>query len=79
MNLFFSLEKASSFSPVPVPARSVVLAPAAELAVGAGGAARASLRLSLMTVVLGQPGRCWNEGWVRQKVTEGGRVRFTLL
>lgn len=58
MNLFFSLEKASSFSPVPGPAMLVVLEPAVEekAVVGAGAAAaaaNASLRLSLMVAMSG--------------------------
>lgn len=56
MNLFFSLEKASSFSPPPGPATLVVLEPAAtEEAVADSGAAAASasLRLSLIVATLG--------------------------
>lgn len=54
MNFFFSLEKASSFSPAPAPP-TVVLEPAVkdEAVVGTGAAASASLRLSLMVVMLG--------------------------
>lgn len=57
MNLSFSLEKASSFSPVPGPAMLVVLEPAVaeEAVVGSGAAASASLRLSLMVTMLGSP------------------------
>lgn len=56
MNLFFSLEKASPFSPVPGPAMLVVLEPAVEekAEVGAGAAAAsASLRLSLIVAMPG--------------------------
>lgn len=56
MNLSFSLEKASSFSPVPGPAMLVVLEPGmAEEAVADSGAAAASasLRLSLIVAMLG--------------------------
>lgn len=56
MNLFFSLEKASSFSPVPGPAMLVVLEPAVEeeAVVSEGAAAAsASLRLSFMVAMLG--------------------------
>lgn len=56
MNLSFSLEKASSFSPVPGPATLVVLEPAVEekAVVGAGAAAAsASLRLSLIVAMPG--------------------------
>lgn len=58
MNLSFSLEKASSFSPVPVPAMLVVLEPAVadEAVVGSGAAAAsASLRLSLIAGDAGKP------------------------
>lgn len=58
MNLSFSLEKASSFSPAPGPAMLVVLEPAAtEEAVADSGAAAASasLRLSLIVAMLGSP------------------------
>lgn len=58
MNLSFSLEKASSFSPPPGPVMLVVLEPATEeeavVAEGAA-AASASLRLSLMVAMLGSP------------------------
>lgn len=61
MNLSFSLEKASSFSPLPPgPDTLVALEPAAaaaEEAVVGSGAASASLRLSLMA-----GGRWWG-GW----------------
>lgn len=56
MNLFFTLEKASSFSPVPWPAPLVVLVPAMEedAVVGTGAAAAsASLRLSFIVALLG--------------------------
>lgn len=55
MNLSFSLEKASSFSPAPGPAMLVVLEPAAaEEAVADSGAAAASasLRLSVIAAML---------------------------
>lgn len=56
MNLSFSLEKASSFSPVPGLDMLVELEPAAaEEAVVGSGAASASLRLSLMVAMLGGP------------------------
>lgn len=56
MNLSFSLEKSSSFSPPPGPAMLVVLEPAvAEEAVVDSGAAAASasLRLSAIVAMLG--------------------------
>lgn len=56
MNLSFSLEKASSFSPVSGPAMLVVFEPAVEeeAVVGAGAAAAsASLRLSFILPMLG--------------------------
>lgn len=53
MNLSFSLEKSSSFSPVPGPVL-VMLEPAMEAVVESGaGAASASLRPSVMVAVLG--------------------------
>lgn len=54
MNLSFSLEKASSFSPVPGPATFVVLEPDVEVkAVVDAGAASASLRLSFIAAMPG--------------------------
>lgn len=54
MNLSFSLENASSFSPVPGLAMLVVLEPAVEEeAVVGSGAASASLRLSVIMAILG--------------------------
>lgn len=50
MNLSLSLEKASSFSPVPGPAVLVLLEPAVMDGVVVAGAASASLRLSFMVV-----------------------------
>lgn len=54
MNLSFSLEKASSFSPVSGPAMLVVLEPAVaeEAVVDSGAAASASRRLSLIVAML---------------------------
>lgn len=61
MNLSFSLEKASSFSPLPGPAMLVVLEPAVadEAVVGSGAAASASFRLSFMLADTGKPGGRW--------------------
>lgn len=56
MNLSFSLEKASSFSPVPGPAMLVVLEPGTAeevVADSSAAAASASLRLSLMVATVG--------------------------
>lgn len=76
MNLSFSLEKASSFSPVPGPAMLVVLEPAVEeeAVVGAGAAAAsASLRLSFIVAMLGSQADAGNE---EKKKEEAESVRF---
>lgn len=75
MNLSFSLEKASSFSPVPGPAMLVVLKPAtAEEVVADSGAAAASasLRLSLIVAMLGSQADAAKDRRTR-------RVRKSLL
>ncbi len=74
MNLSFSLEKASSFSPVPGPDMLVVLEPAVaeEAVVGSGAAAAsASLRLSLMVAMLGSPA---DAGHVEEEKDQTGWV-----
>lgn len=75
MNLSFSLEKASSFSPVPGPAMLVVLEPvvAEEAVVASGAAASASLRLSLIVAMLGSQADAGKE---EEEKDETGRVRF---
>lgn len=78
MNLFFSLEKASSFSPVPGPAMLVVLEPAVDekAEVGAGAAAAsASLLPSLMVAMLGSQAVAGQVGAKRKKKRKGNEYK----
>lgn len=80
MNLSFSLEKASSFSPVPGPAMLVVLEPDVEekAVVGAGAAAAsASLRLSFIVAMSGSQADAEQaEKEERKRKTKQGGVSF---
>lgn len=81
MNLSFSLEKFSSFSPPPGPAMLVVLEPAVEeeAVVGKGAAASASLRLSfIVTAMRGQPSRCCTCG-DRERQNKSGEKGYILF
>lgn len=79
MNLSFSLEKASSFSPVPGPAMLVVLEPAvAEEAVVDSGAASASLRLSLIAAMLGSQADAGKAAEEKDETEQDGIFFFSL-